>query len=168
MIKRMLLFCCLLALIVPASALSQAKMGEKLPAFSGIDLNGNPVDLNTIIGKKPIMLLFWATWCGDCKEKLFEINKLVKKYGKKDMEFIGINIGMNDTEDKARTYIKEQKMTYPNVFDKTGILSEKYQLNKAFALIVASKSGIVMMRLNNLPEFDDDSIEVLNSYPPKK
>jgi peroxiredoxin len=166
MIKKILLFCCLLSLLVPVAAFSQAQIGEPLPAFSGIDLQGNPVDLNKIIGKKPIMLLFWASWCKDCKPKLKEINKLVAKYGEKDIQFIGINIGMKDSKKKARAFIKEYKMTYPNVFDKTGELSEKYQLNKAFALILASKGGTVVMRFNNVPEFGDDTIEALNSFVP--
>jgi len=71
---------------------------------------------------------------------------------------------MKDTEKKARAYVKEKKMTYPNVFDKKGKLSEKYQLNKVFALIVAAKDGIIMMRFNNIPEFGDETLEVLKTY----
>ena len=160
---KIVFFCCFVALLAPISALA-LNVGDKLPTFVGQDLNGKTVDLNTIVGKKPIMLVFWSTWCDDCKEKLPEINEMVKKYSDNGLEFIGINIGMKDTEKKARAYVKEKKMTYPNVFDKTGKLSEKYQLNKVFALIVAAKDGTIMMRFNNIPEFGDETLEILKTY----
>ncbi len=166
MMKRILLICCVLSLLLPGAAFSKAKVGEALPAFSGVDLKGNNIDLKQIIGTKPILLVFWSSWCGDCPEKLEEINKWYKKYGQYDMEFIGINVGMKDSEEKAQAFIKEHKMLYPNIFDKTGELSEKYQLNKVFALIMASKSGVVVMRMNNVPEFGDESIEILNEFAP--
>jgi len=54
-------------------------------------LPGKTVDLNTIVGNEPIMLVFWSTWCDDCKEKLPEINEMVKKYSDNGLRFIGIN-----------------------------------------------------------------------------
>ena len=161
--KQIIAFCCLLTLLIPMSAFS-SMVGQQLPSFTGKDMNGKTVDLDKIIGNKPIMLVFWASWCSDCKEKVQAVNEFVKKYGEKDIEFIGINVGMNDTEEKARAFIKEHKMTYPNVFDKTGKLSEKYQLNKVFSLILASKKGTIMMQYNTIPEIGDETIDVLNTY----
>jgi peroxiredoxin len=89
---------------------------------------------------------------------------MVRKYGEDDIQFVGINVGMNDTVDDAKAFVEKNKMTYPNVFDKTGELSEKYQLNKVFALILVSKDGTMMMRLNNIPDMDASVLEMLNSY----
>ena len=91
-------------------------------------------------------------------------------YNGKGLEFIGINIGKKDTEKDARTYIKTMKMTYPNVLDKTGELTKKYQVNKAFALIIAAKDGTVVMKFNNIPEFGNETLETLKThvYPENK
>ena len=164
--KHILICCCLLGLFFPLSAYSEI-VGQQLPAFTGSDMNGNPVDLGKIIGTRPIMLVFWASWCADCRKKVQAVNELYKKYNK-DMEFIGINIGWKDTEEKAREFIKKYKMPYPNVFDKTGELSKKYQLNRVFSLIIASKRGTVMTQYNDIPEFGDQNIEILNTYVHKK
>lgn len=137
-------------------------VGDKVPVFKGIDMNGQPFDLDAFVGKKPIMLVFWSTWSKDCKRKLADVNELAKKYGQDDIVFVGINVGMNDTVEKALAYIKENEITYPNIFDKTGELSEKYQLNKVFALILVNKDGIMKMRLNRVPTVDENTLKMLN------
>lgn len=164
MIKKGLLLICFLILSTASMAYAGIRVGEKVPVFSGLDMHGEEVDLQTLVGKKPMMLLFWATWAADCQPKLQQVNELVEKYGKSDVAFIGINVGMNETVEKAREFVKVNKMHYPNMFDTTGELSEKYQLNKVFALILVSKDGTIMMRLNNVPKFDDSVVEMLNSY----
>lgn len=164
MIKKRLFLICFLILSTASMTFAGFNVGDKVPTFKGLDMNGQEVDLDAIVGKKPIMLLFWATWAVDCQPKLTDINALVEKYGHDDVAFVGINVGMNDTVEKAREYVKVNKMNYPNMFDNTGELSEKYQLNKVFALILVSKDGTIMMRLNNVPEFDDSVVEMLNSY----
>ncbi len=164
MIRKVLFISCFLVLFASASSFSAIRVGEQLPVFSGTDLDGQPIDLNNYVGEKPMMMVFWTSWCDDCPEKLAAINDMVRKYGKDEIQFVGINVGMNDTEKDAKDFIKKNKMTYPNVFDKTGELSEKYQLNKVFALILVSKDGTMMMRLNNIPDMDASVLEMLNSY----
>ena len=133
---KLLFFCCFLALLNPCFWLGPECDRYCHFCRPGLErLNRGP-EHNFRQGDDNV--IFWSTWC-DCKEKLPEINEMVKKYSDNDLKFIGINIGMKDTEKKARAYIKEKKMTCPNVFDKTGKLSEKYQLNKVFTLIIAAK-----------------------------
>ena len=164
MIKKMLFFCCFFVLFSTLSAVANVHVGQKIPVFNLKDLDNKLVDLGSVVGNKPIVLVFWATWANDCAPKLAEINAYYSKYGKDDIKFVGINIGMNDTEKKARAYVQKNEMMYPNVFDKTGELSQKYQLNKVFSIIVVSKDGTMMMRLNNVPMIDDSVLEMLNSY----
>jgi peroxiredoxin len=158
--RKLLLFCCFLVLLTPVSVLAYS-VGDPMPTFVGTDLNGHPVDLTEIVGKKPVMLIFWTSWCSDCKDKLPEINELVMKYRHKGMVFIGINTGNSDTIVKARAYIKEHKMSYPNVFDKTGELTRKYELNKPFALVMANQDGKVVMKFNSVPKFGDETLKAL-------
>jgi peroxiredoxin len=53
----LLLFFLLLPLTVQA-----IEVGDTIPTFAGIDMNGKPVDLANVIGKQPVMLVFWASW----------------------------------------------------------------------------------------------------------
>jgi thiol-disulfide isomerase/thioredoxin len=128
-------------------------------------MSGKPVDLSKIVGKKPVALVFWTTWCSDCRWKLQEVNELVKKWKHKGLVFVGINAGMNDSEVKAREFMKKINMNYPTVFDRTGALSEKYRIKKVFCMIVAAKDGTVMMKFyDTVPEIDDNNFLVLKTY----
>lgn len=148
---------------LPPRPPSKIHVGDNTPVFQGKDMNGQAFDLDVIVGKKPIMLVFWSTWCKDCKRKLADINEIAKKYGQDDIFFVGINVGMNDSVEKALAYIEENEITYPNIFDETGALSEKYQLNKVFSLILIDKNGIMKMKLNRVPIVDDMTLKMLNA-----
>jgi peroxiredoxin len=164
--KKIIVFCCLLFLVVPLSAHANL-IGQKLPAFTATAMNGQKIDLGAITGKKPVILVFWATWCRDCEKKLKTVNELYARYGK-DIEFIGINVGRNNSEEKAREFIEKHKIPYPNIFDKTGDLTKQYKLNRIFSMIVATKEGTVVIQYNDVPEMGDETIEMLNTYVHKK
>src|SRR5690606_3296136 len=68
--------CALLA--APASALS---LGEQAPSFSATTLSGQPVALAEVIGKRPVYLKFWATWCRYCVYELPHAQSLYDAYG---------------------------------------------------------------------------------------
>ncbi len=156
--------CCILLLFCATAALANIHVGNKVPLFTGTDLDGKPFDLASVAGKQPMILVFWTSWSKDCAKKIKDLQDKVEKLGKDKITLIGINVGMNDSEERARAFIKENNMQYPNVFDKTGALSEKYQLNKVFAMIMVSKDGTMMMRLNNVPIIDESVLEMLISY----
>ncbi len=148
----------------PETVTSKLHVGDPVPVFSSTGLAGQAVDLGSIVGEKPLLLVFWTSWCKDCPPKLRQVKDAVAALGKDSLVVVGVNVGMDDTEEKARAFIKENKMMYPNVFDKTGELSEKYQLNKVFSLIMVSKDGTILMRMNNVPIIDDSVIEMLNTF----
>ena len=163
--KYFVLICCVFTLSLPAAVFA-TDVGDQLPPFSGVDMDGKSVDLGEVIGEKPVMLVFWASWCTNCKTEIPKINELVEKYQKKGLECISINVGMNDTEQKARKYMADYKITCPVVFDKTGELSEKYQIPQVLTVLVARKDGKVVMKFLNAPEIDDVNFRGLMQLPP--
>jgi peroxiredoxin len=165
--KHLALAFCIVSLFLPLMA-SATEVGDQLPVFSGQTMDGKPIDLATVVGKKPVMLIFWSSWCVNCKQEIPKINELMKKYQQQGMEFIGINVGMNDTEKKARKYMKDYKITFPVVFDKTGALSEKYQIPQVLTVFVARKDGKVVMKFLTAPEIDDINFKGLQQLPPSE
>ncbi|WP_028580809.1 TlpA family protein disulfide reductase [Desulfogranum japonicum] len=146
----------------PSLGLSN-EIGKRLPAFNGKTLDGSSIRMNSIIGKKPVLIVFWASWCPSCKSEVPRINELVKKYKSKGMEFIGINIGANDSPKRAKAFVKKTKMNYPVIFDKTGTISNQYRIVGVPTIIVADSAGVIQFKNYGTPNITDKVYEILNS-----
>ena len=77
--------------------------------FKGYDLDGKMVDVAACIGRKPVVLIFWASWCAACRAEIPRLNEMAGKYGE-GMEFIGVNIAENDTYKRAKAFAAKAKM----------------------------------------------------------
>ena len=60
-----------------------------------VDLRGNPVALETLRGK-PLIINFWATWCGPCKDEMPDFQRLATENSDKNIQIIGIGIDNGD------------------------------------------------------------------------
>lgn len=150
-----------LLLLLPVSVLA-LNQGEKIPLFAAKDMNGTMIELSAIIGKKPVMLIFWASWCPNCIREVPKINTLVKKYRGQGMEFIGINVGYNDSEKKARRFMDKTEMAYPVIFDNEGAISSQYSIQGVPTIVIADKKGIVVFKNYAVPEISDEYFQLLN------
>ncbi len=161
MYKRFFPFFLALFLCLPLTA-NALGVGDTITSFSGTDMNGKPVDLAKVIGKQPVMLVFWASWCPNCKREVPEINKFYEKYGPLGMAFVGINVGFNDSIGRARAFMEITKMAYPVLFDTKGTLSKQYKVQGVPTIIVANKQGRVVSRSFGAPELTDEQFKQLN------
>ena len=87
------------------------------PDFSMIDQFGQSKNLHGFIGK-PIVLNFWASWCGPCKMELPDFQKAYEKYDGQ-VEFLMVNMtdGMRETKEKATEFMASEGYTLPVYFD---------------------------------------------------
>ncbi len=143
-----------LLLLLPCS-LPAAQLGQQLIPFKGSDLNGQPFDLQQSIGSKPVMLIFWASWCPTCKTEVPKINQLAEKYRSRGMEFVAVNVGFNDSVERANAFAQKTGMTYPAFFDGTGTIAEKYRLQGVPTVIIADKHGIIRFRNFSAPDISE-------------
>ena len=87
------------------------------PDFVITDTDGNKVYLSDFIGK-PIVLNFWASWCGPCKMEMPDFDEKYKELGE-EIHFLMVNMtdGSRETVDVAKAFIEEQGYTFPVYFD---------------------------------------------------
>jgi cytochrome c biogenesis protein CcmG/thiol:disulfide interchange protein DsbE len=78
--------------------------------FTLKDMNGKDVTLATFKGR-PLVINFWATWCGPCKEEIPAFVQLVDKYKSHKLTVLGISI--DDTADDLKKFAGDYKMNYP-------------------------------------------------------
>ena len=87
------------------------------PDFTVYDLDGNPVSLSDFFGK-PIVLNFWASWCGPCKMELPDFQEVYDEVGS-DVQFLIVNMtdGSRETVESASAYLVDQGYTFPAYYD---------------------------------------------------
>ena len=90
---------------------------ELAPDFEMVDRDGNRIKLSDMRGK-PVVLNFWASWCGPCKSEMPDFEEAYKEYGG-DITFMIVNLtdGKNETVDTAQAFIDSQGYTFPVYFD---------------------------------------------------
>ncbi len=105
----------------PPASLSQTEGAtaapNPVPDFTVYDLEGNAVKLSDYFGK-PIVLNFWASWCGPCRSEMphFEEKYLALK---DDITFLMVNVTDNsrETVEVASNFIAESGYTFPVLYD---------------------------------------------------
>ena len=93
----------------------QAKV--KAPDFVVYDKDGNKVGLSDYLGK-PVVLNFWASWCGPCASEMPDFEEAYKERGD-EIQFLMVNLtdGYQETMESATEYIQEQGFTFPVFYD---------------------------------------------------
>lgn len=127
------------------------------PDFTVLDMAGNEVNLSDYFGK-PIIINFWATWCGPCKSELPAFNNMYEKY-KDDVHFLFINLtdGSRETVEGVTQFMEEEGYTFPVYFDTTMEAATKYGAYSIPTTFLIDDEGVpVHSQMGALPE---DAIE---------
>ena len=107
---------------------SSQQSAEKIvaPDFTVYDIDGNPVHLSDFKGK-PVVLNFWASWCGPCKMEMPDFNEKYLELGE-DINFIMVNStdGSRETVEIASEFIKSTGYSFPVYYDNDSDASMKY------------------------------------------
>ena len=101
------------------TAATEAETPDKVmaPDFTVYDLQGNAVQLSDFFGK-PIVLNFWASWCGPCKMEMPDFHEKYLEIGEK-VQFLMVNMtdGSGETVETASAFVAEQAYTFPVFYD---------------------------------------------------
>ena len=87
------------------------------PDFTVVDAEGNEHKLSDFFGK-PIVLNFWASWCGPCKSEMPDFDEVYGEY-KENVQFLMVNLtdGHQETIQSAKEFIEEQGYSFPVYYD---------------------------------------------------
>jgi thiol-disulfide isomerase/thioredoxin len=118
-------------------------VGSKAPSVSIHDLDGKPVDLGQYIGRKPVLLEFWATWCELCMELLPRVKAAHQEFADR-VEFLGVNVTVNQTPERVRRYLETNHPPFRTLYDDQGTSIRAYQVPATSYVVVVDAGGKVV------------------------
>ncbi len=121
-----------------------------LPAdFTLRTLDGQPVTLNRYIGKKPVLLVFWATWCPVCREAVPTINSIHDGAFGEKIQILAIDY--RESRDKVASAVKKRNIRYPVLLDEGGKVTGGYGVLGIPTYILIGRKGTILYREHILP-----------------
>jgi thiol-disulfide isomerase/thioredoxin len=127
----------LLALIAAAPALAVAPAGPA-PSFSLQSMAGKTVNLEQFKGQV-VMINFWASWCGPCREEMPILEKLHAKY--KPMGFTMVGVNVEPDSKLAVDWLKATPVTFPILFDTKSEVSKLYKVAGMPSTVIVDRKG---------------------------
>ncbi|MCK4362602.1 MAG: redoxin domain-containing protein [Dehalococcoidia bacterium] len=140
-IKRWIVLSLLVALATSSCGGSTAapEVGAQAPGFTISTLDGETVTLNELRGQ-PVLLNFWATWCGYCRYQMPFLKAAFEEKGQ-EMNFIAINIG--EDIDKVQQYAEAEGLGFTVAVDSEGDVVSAYKITSIPATFFIDEQGVI-------------------------
>jgi thiol-disulfide isomerase/thioredoxin len=109
-------------------------------------LDGKTVSLAEIFGGRPTMLVFWASWCPDCKRETPRVKEAFERFAKKGLNLVAVDVARKDPVANVRRYIEENGLKYPVYYDAKGTADKAYDINWIPTVLLIDRSGKVVSK----------------------
>ncbi|HET9425750.1 MAG TPA: TlpA disulfide reductase family protein [Gemmatimonadaceae bacterium] len=136
------------SLLTPLYSLASAQdsgieIGAKAPAAALVTLDGKAADLSSHIGKTPVLMEFWATWCPNCKELEPAMASLHRKYGA-SVAFVNVAVSVNQSPALVNRYVAAHKLPGIQYFDAKGNATGAYDVPATSYVVLVDGTGKVV------------------------
>ena len=122
---------------------SGIEIGARGPSAAVETLDGKPADLAQYVGKTPVLIEFWATWCPNCHELEPHIKAMYTKYGTQ-VKFVGVAVSVNQSPERVKAYVAKHGIPGDQYFDRKGMATGAYDVPATSYVVVLDKSGKVV------------------------
>jgi peroxiredoxin len=117
-------------------------VGARAPAVAVHDLDGKPVDFEQYLGKEPLFLEWWATWCEQCDALLPRVRAARAEVGDR-VQFLGINVAVNQSPERVRRYIESNDVPFRTLYDDEGASTRAYAAPTTSYVVIVDRAGRV-------------------------
>ena len=131
-----------LAVLVPLAGSADASRLVRQPApdFVLRSIAGANVRLSEHLGEV-ILINFWATWCGPCRQEMPLLDEIYGKYQRAGLTLLSVNI--DDDHDRAIEMAKTLGVSYPVLFDVRKDVSRSYLVGTMPSTVLVDREGVV-------------------------
>jgi peroxiredoxin len=135
-----LTFGLLVSVIAATSLASSGLEGRTAPDFALKSSTGENLRLSEYRGEV-VMVNFWATWCGPCRQEMPLLDELYQRYQRVGFNLLGVNI--DDDSRRAMQMIAELGVNFPVLFDDRKEVSKLYEVEAMPVTVLIDREGNV-------------------------
>ncbi|PYP51118.1 MAG: hypothetical protein DMD39_09150 [Gemmatimonadetes bacterium] len=144
--SKMILAALVISPVLPIAVEAQdlgIDVGAKAPIVSVQSLDGKQISLGNYIGKTPMLIEFWATWCPNCRELMPTLLDAEKKFGKQ-VKFVAIAVAINQSPERVRRFLAAHPLPHDTFYDLDGKAAGAFDAPATSYVVVLDKSGRVV------------------------
>jgi thiol-disulfide isomerase/thioredoxin len=128
----------------PLAAQTGIAVGKSAPEARVQTMDGKTVWLSSHFERdKPVLLEFWATWCGNCKALEPQMAAAAKKYAGR-LTMVGVAVGVNQSSALANAYATKHALPLKIVYDNAGDATDKFDVPATSYIVILNKDGRVV------------------------
>jgi peroxiredoxin len=137
--NRLVAIAASLAVALPALA---GPTGSPAPTFTLGSSSGSEVSLAQYKGQV-VMINFWASWCGPCRQEMPLLESIYKKYSRMGFTLLGVNV--EPDSQAASEWLKQTPVSFPILYDKDSKVSKLYDVAGMPSTVLIDRSGKLRM-----------------------
>jgi len=136
---------CVMGALILSYCAKKPKEPASAPDFTLQSVEGQEVTLSGLRGKV-VLLDFWATWCGPCKESIPHLTQLYKNYQDKGFELIGMSMDKSGEVEMVRRFVKSMDILYPIIMTPEDV-ARNYKITGLPTTVLIDKEGKVREKI---------------------
>ena len=118
----------LLLLIPLVLAFAEEGTAAAAPGFTLEDVDGNVVNLDSLLTKGPVLISFWALWCKMCIKELDALRPFAEEFDSRNITLLAISQDKTRSVPKVKPFATSHKWTYSVVLDPENMMRELYNV----------------------------------------
>ncbi|HEX2083019.1 MAG TPA: TlpA disulfide reductase family protein [Xanthomonadaceae bacterium] len=133
----------------PPADVRVAERGEPIPALTLPALDGGPVRLPKAYAGRPLLINFWASWCGPCIEEMPELQRYASAQGNGGVQVVGIAL---DDKAAVEAFLRRVPVDYPILLDVAGPADSSVRLGNPkgvlpYSILVSADGRLLKQRI---------------------
>lgn len=132
----------------------------KAPDFRVADLAGEKVSLKDVLGKGPVVVDFWATWCKPCLKELPYVDRIREKYADRGVQVLAVTIDSPKSQSQVRKYIDTHRYGFTVLLDPEQEVFRKLQGKGSIPyVVVLDAEGFIRYQHTGYRPGDENELE---------
>jgi cytochrome c biogenesis protein CcmG/thiol:disulfide interchange protein DsbE len=147
------------ALLLFAGPECPAETFGKAPNFRAVDLDGEKVVLEDFLGRGPVLVQFWATWCKPCLKEMPYIQRMHEAYAERGLTVLSVATDSPKTQSRVKREVRGKKFTFRVLLDPAEELLRQLQGREVPYVVVIDAEGSFRYRHSKYRPGDEKKLE---------